>query len=323
MLNRSRSERSFGIVVVCYGPPADLADRLPRLLDQTPHLVLVDNGPAEEQAQRGAEYASFASDRFTWIRNPRNEGIAKALNQGVRHLQSLGLHWALTLDHDSMPIGSMIDTLLDQADQAAHTDVAAFVPRVRYQLADVECRWPVTSGRCRLRFKLTYANRMTGPTAVDLAISSGMLLSVKSWAEIGGFREGLFMDLVDTEYCLRARHHGQRIIAVPRAELQHAIGNMERRSMLGLLKAYPTHHAAIRHYYLARNRVFLWKAHGRRFPSWAAYELISGAKLLAKSLAYEPDRWTKLKVTVRGTYDGLMTRVPPLQGGGAAATRRD
>ena len=56
MLNRSRSERSFGIVVVCYGPPADLADRLSRLLDQTPHLVLVDNGPAEEQAQRGAEW---------------------------------------------------------------------------------------------------------------------------------------------------------------------------------------------------------------------------------------------------------------------------
>lgn len=295
--------------MVCFSPPPGLAERLRPLLEHVQKIVVVDNGPVEHHGNLAAQLQQLP--RTHLVSNAANLGIAKALNQGIRELITAGCRWALLLDHDSRPHPDMVPQLLSAAQQRARPRAAIHVPRIRYPLPDIECRWPVTQPQHRLRFRRIPASAMTGPRPVDLAISSGMLVDLSLVPQLGLFRDGMFIDLVDTEYCLRTRARGFEIVAVPSAILEHSIGNVQRESLLGL-KVYPTHHAPRRHYFLARNRVHLWKAYGRAFPSWACYEFFSAAKLLTKSLLYEPDRWSKLRITLRGTWHGLRTPPPPV-----------
>lgn len=296
-------DSSCGAVVVTYGPPPGLARRLAELAGSVRRIVVVDNGPCTARAALREELAGLP--QLQLIGNDQNRGVAAALNQGIAALRDAGLSYALLLDHDSAPSRAMLEALLE-----ATPACAVRVPRIDYDLSQIRCRWPVTAAGDRWRFRLRHADRMAGPTPVDLAISSGMLLDLAAHARIGPFREDLFIDLVDTEYCLRARAAGHVVLAVPAARLRHSLGQVQQRRLLGVA-VYPTHHAALRHYYLARNRVLLWRAHGRRFPSWAMYETLSAVKLLIKALAFENERWAKWRATWRGTMDGMRGRSGP------------
>jgi len=296
------SPERCGAVVVCFNPPPGLSARLATLATQVDRLVVVDNGPPEQHADLAASLGALPHLRI--IANPHNAGIATALNQGLRALAAEGIRWALTLDHDSTPTPAMLPRLLEATTSSHATDAALFVPRIHYALPEMVCRWPVTRPGDRYAFRRVAYDRMRTPTPVDLAISSGMLIDLAQLDHIGGFLEGLFIDLVDTEYCLRARSLGFSVMAVPDAILEHHLGEVECRR-LGSVKAYPTFHSPLRHYYISRNRVHLYRKYGRKFPSWAIYESLSGLKLIAKVTLFEDRRLEKLAATLRGTIDGL------------------
>lgn len=302
------SDAVCGAVVVTFDPPAGLAARLAPLAPRVRRIVVVDNGPCTAREALRAELATLPAVQL--IGNDRNLGIAAALNLGIAALRAEGVDFALLLDHDSEPSAALVPALLEVAQ--AHPRAAIVVPAIDYDLPDIRCRWPVTAPGARWRFRLLRADALAAPAPVDLAISSGMLLRLSADAQLGGFREDLFIDLVDTEYCLRARAAGFEVIAEPHARLRHSLGRVARRRLLGV-KVYPTHHGALRHYYLARNRVLLWRSHGRRFPSWAVYETLSAVKLLVKAVVFEPGRLEKLAATWRGTLDGWRGRSGPAQ----------
>lgn len=297
-------------VIVTYNPPAGLDARLHAALDQTDFAVVVDNGSAETPELRDLPAALRA--RVSLIANPQNVGLAAALNQGIAHGARLGATQALLLDHDST-LGPGLVEAMRSAERALGEDarVAAVVPTIRYAHPNIRCRWPSSTGHRAPFFHFAYADRLQQPTDVDLAIGSGMLLDIETWNRLGRFDEQLFIDLVDTEFCLRARAQQYRILAVPGAFLQHELGHVVQRQLLGT-RVFPTHHSATRHYYISRNRVILARRYAKRFPSWLAYELLGGLKLVLKSMLFEADRWGKLRQTARGTIDGLRGRTGPI-----------
>jgi rhamnosyltransferase len=74
------------------------------------------------------------------------------------------------------------------------------------------------------------------------------------------------------------------------------------------------HHAAFRHYYMARNRVRVWRRHACAVPHWAAFDLCFAGYNTLRVLAFEPNKWPKLKAILLGTWDGLRGksgRCPP------------
>ena len=285
--------------MVSFNPPAGLAARVGKLLEQLDALVIFDNGsdtPPELDALDATQQA-----RVQLIRNPDNIGIAAGLNRAIAQAREQGAPWVLLLDHDSLPEPGMVEALASAADQAG---TAIAVPPIRYAHPDIRCRWPASARPGAWRFRFVYADALRAPTPVDLAIGSGMWINTAIWAGLGGFDEALFIDLVDTDYCLRARRAGWRLLAVPGPALQHALGEVEQRRLLGLA-VYPTHHGATRHYTLARNRMVLSRRHGRALPAWLAYEWLGAIKLLFKVVLFEPGRAAKLRAMISGTRDGL------------------
>jgi len=294
-------------VIVRFNPPEGFDARVAQAASQSDMTVVVDNGSAEPWEPNAAIPAS--QNRLHYLRNAQNMGIATALNQGIRHAAMLGADAAFLLDHDSAPLPGCIDRLRQTLRDEGSAKTAAVVPHIRYGHPDILCRWPATAGNGRrARFRFVYGARIEHPERIDLAISSGMLIGIRHWQTLGGFDENLFIDLVDTDYCLRARSNGYTVLAEPRAHIQHSLGEVQKRRFLGVFSAYPTHHSAIRHYYISRNRIALMRRHALRFPSWAAYESLGAIKLCLKMLAFETKRGNKLAATLAGTWDGLRGR---------------
>ncbi|WP_370307128.1 glycosyltransferase family 2 protein [Sinimarinibacterium flocculans] len=291
-------------VVVTYHPPEGLAQRLRETLAQVDRLIVVDNGSASPPTF--SELPTEDTARIERRLLPRNVGLAAALNRGIECARAAGATRVLLLDHDSTPHPAMVTELL--AAMRAHTrPVALAAPRIAYAHPAIRCRWPASRRGQRWWFRFAYAATLEQPLPVDLAIGSGMLLDVDAWAHLGGFDESLFIDLVDTEFCLRARRQGYDVLAVPRAVLAHTLGHVEQRHLLGM-PVYPTHHNALRHYYLSRNRILLSRRYALRFPNWFFYETMSALKLTIKVALYEPGRGAKLASMWRGTLDGLRGR---------------
>lgn len=285
-------------VVVTHNPPAGLSTRLQATLQQVERVIVCDNGSRQAPALTALPPSLQA--RTELIALGSNRGIATALNAGIARACAQGARHVLLLDHDSLPASGMVEALLNTP--GSLSTCAIRVPAIRYGHPEIRCRWP--QARNRWRFRFVYADLMSTPQPVDLAIGSGMLLDASVWQRHGGFDEELFIDLVDTDYCLYLRSLGYTVVAMPQAELKHSLGEVEQRKLLGV-KTYPTHHSALRHYYINRNRIVLSRRYGGRYPAWLAYEWLGAAKLAIKALCFEPQRLHKLAQMLRGTLHGL------------------
>ena len=286
-------------MVVCFNPPAGLEQRLQFIAAQVDLLIVWDN--ASDQAVDLPN--TLPKDQAVLLRSQHNIGIAAALNRGLAHAMAQGAAYAVLFDHDSVPMANMVATLRHALQTSPHARAAATAPCIRYALPDIKCRWPQTQDP-GYYFKFVYAAHLRQPTPVDLAISSGMLLNLEVWKKLGGFDESLFIDLVDTEYCLLMRSQGYKLLACPGAELQHSLGDVDRRK-LGNIKMFPTHHSAMRHFYINRNRWVLTERYGLQQLSWLAYEWLGAAKLMIKTILFEPQRGTKLLAMLKGNWQGL------------------
>lgn len=301
---------TLAAVIVRYNPPPGFDERVASAAAQADLTVVVDNGSSSRWSPDPYRFPEGAA--LHHLRNAENLGIATALNQGIRLAAQQGAASAFLLDHDSVPLSGCARQLQRTLRADDQGTVAAVVPHILYGHPDIQCRWPATQGQGhRLFFRFVYGAASEKPQPVDLAISSGMLLDIAHWQALGGFDDGLFIDLVDTDYCLRARRQGLRILAEPRAIVQHSLGDVEKRTLFGRMVAYPTHHNALRHYYISRNRIALIRRHAQRFPSWFVYETLGAAKLITKVVAFEQDRRDKVAATLVGTWHGLRRRSGP------------
>jgi hypothetical protein len=86
----------------------------------------------------------------------------------------------------------------------------------------------------------------------DVLIASGSLLPMAVLDEVGGMEEALFIDQVDTEWCLRARGRGYRAFGVRDAVLDHRPGEGLRWIWLGRWRRL-IRHPPFRYYTIFRN----------------------------------------------------------------------
>ncbi len=84
-------------------------------------------------------------------------------------------------------------------------------------------------------------------------ISSGMLTNVRCLKDIGGYDDSLFIDYVDTDWCLKAQSKNYELYIIPSIQMQHAIGSKSIRVLGRNLSV----HSAVRRYYMIRNSFFM------------------------------------------------------------------
>ena len=259
--------------------------------------MIVDNGSGEAALAmlRGLAAANRTIDV---IENRKNLGVARALNLGAARAAARGFAWLLLLDQDSEVEPDLVRALFDV--RAAHP-----APE---RLAILGAGF-VESGQ---------EPRVAAPAQphppwqeVETAITSGSLLSVETYRRIGAFRDELFIDYVDTDYCRRARAAGYAIATTCRPLMSHAIGAPAAHRWLWFEK-WTRNHSADRQYYIARNDTVMLREGGRHpHGAWSLKSLARRLRSAKRILLYEDTKARKLAALGAGWWDGLRGRLGP------------
>jgi rhamnosyltransferase len=95
------------------------------------------------------------------------------------------------------------------------------------------------------------------PSLNKLLITSGAIINLKIAASLGGFDEKLFIDGVDTDFCIHSFEKGYQTLLVNEFSLRHQLGE-EKKVMTPLLKStFRKFHNPTRLYYIVRNHLYL------------------------------------------------------------------
>ncbi len=263
-------------VVVLYHPDQSILRNINSYIDQVDTLFVIDNS---EEKNIGLIQNMKRNPKIQYIDNHGNQGIAHALNIGATLAITSGADWLLTMDQDSWFEKGTLFKMIKWINENK-TDNIGIVS-------------PMHSINTRDNYKRQH----------DLVtMTSGNLLNLDIFQKIGHFEEKLFIDSVDTEYCLRLNLNNYRIKRFKSIVLEHNLGYIQRKNFL-FANFTVTNHNAIRRYYITRNRFYVWKKYKEYFPWFINYEKNRTIKEIIKLLLGEDDKILKIKMIIQGYWD--------------------
>jgi rhamnosyltransferase len=282
-------------VITAFHPSSQIASNVQALLVQARTVIVVDDGSGSAFDKVFEDVAAAGADV---VRLPENSGIGAALNAGIhRAREDRDVRYVLTVDQDSiLPSGYVESLLAAEAAARAKGVVAGLVGPARIHGN------PVLSGGTR-----------NGVALGKEPIQSGLLVSVEALERLGDFRAELFIDLVDTEFYLRALDAGLPTVLAD-TEFDHSLGTFVEARIFGRPLALPGGPLKVRiaapwrYYYIFRNRILVSRLYARRHPAWVAAGCWADLRHLAVVTALAPGRLTRLTAVVAGLSDGLRGR---------------
>ncbi len=289
-------------VIVTYQPdPARLQRLVDAVQSQVAGIVVVDNA--------SAVLPPLPSPAIRLLKLARNTGVGAAQNAGIRAALADHAAHVLLLDQDSMPEPDLVERLLEAgaAASAGGCAVAAVGPLI----VDPEGR---SEGFVRFRAGRYEPVATSGGEPwidCDLLIASGMLIPLAALGAIGGMDETLFIDKVDTEWCLRAAARGFRLVGAPRARLHHSLGEHAVRIWLGRWREL-RQHQPFRYYYMVRNGLLL-RHSPHRTAAWCRADRRQLVSLFVYFGLLRFRGGAPLRMMLRGLVDGLRRISGPLR----------
>ncbi|MEX0374604.1 glycosyltransferase family 2 protein [Spiribacter pallidus] len=282
---------------------AELIDRLQSVCSAT--IVVINKA---DKAQRTA--LPEAHPAVDWLFNEDNRGLAFAQNQGLARARNHGVDAVLLLDQDTLPTAEGIETLAGVLARRFNDGerVAAVGPAYHQPNGG---EWPGFVVYRPWGFSRVHPRGERAEVAVDFLIASGSLIPVAALDDVGDMDEGLFIDHVDTEWCLRARARGWSLVGVPTVSFSHCLGERQRRVWLGRWRSVAVY-PPWRYYMMMRNSVLLYRRAGLS-GLWKWGDVWRSLGLLAWVGLAGPRREASLSAMVRGAVDGWhgMTGAPP------------
>lgn len=284
-------------VIPTFRADAALFEGLRACSTQVHSIIIVDDGSPDDN---GGVLRRVEEDGWELIRSPSNRGIAAAINVGIRLALDRGADYVLTLDQDTvLPHHYVSDciTAFRMADAATNLGI-------------------VCTDRINGQPSIPEQYTAQGLGLVREAIQSGFLISAECLAACGLFDERLFIDAVDTEYCLRIAQHGYRIAVGPGTDITHSLGERaelrpfgiaRRDAASGAVKTYE-YHGPMRRYFIIRNSVDLWLRYARIRPRWVISAIKREVRPTFTTVLSGPKRRRQLAATLIGAVHGLLRK---------------
>lgn len=249
-----KSDKSCAIVVT-FQPDITALLKLLGQLNKEVDFIVVDNGSADIEYIAESIYVYNRCKNL--VRLDENVGLAKALNYGIDWAIENQCNYVFLFDQDSSLCDLFISRMIaayQDASKYSEKGIAAVGPRLINPQSLRQTPFKLFN-RLVLRSDRPFANSTTHFTA-DFLITSGTLIALKHFADIGGMKESYFIDNVDLEWCFRAKSKNYDLIGTDAALLYHAIGE---RSLSPLVRAgIMAQHNPSRTYYSSRNRTHLY-----------------------------------------------------------------
>jgi N-acetylglucosaminyl-diphospho-decaprenol L-rhamnosyltransferase len=254
------------------------------------HVVVVDNASDDDSLER----LEKVDPDVRVMRSGRNLGYGAGANRGVAVLDD---DYVLVCNPDVVVHAGAVEVLIGSLDSDASAGIAG--PRIlepdgsRYPSArafpsSIDAVGHALLGAVRPgnRFTRRYRRDDLSVDRVSTVdwVSGACFLARRSLFEaLGGFDEGYFMYLEDTDLCFRASRAGYRVLYAPEAVVSHLQGLSTGRRPYRMLVAH--HRSALR--FAARTTT------GWRRVGLPAVALLLGLRLAAVALRQALVSWRR------------------------------
>jgi len=270
---------------VFYNPTTENIKNIQSYIHGLEMLYVIDN--SDDCSKSTKKALSIFGDQVEYFRMNGNQGIAKALNKGLTLAKKAGANFVLTMDQDSSFMDGGFQLLTDRLE--------SFSSKERSKIGILSCNhfiegYPFVVDSHELK-------------VVDCVVTSGNLVNMQVYNEVGSFRDEFFIDEVDVEYCRRLKDAGFQVVVVNKAVLKHCLGDTKRHCFL-FLRFMCSHHNYIRRYYITRNRLLMVKL----YPDLRWEYFFRNAVSLLKIIMFESDKLRKISFFYEGIRDGLNNR---------------
>lgn len=294
---------TLGALIVLFHPDEQQLARVVAMRGACDQMLVIDNSPQPDR--RAALRLGDAG--IALLHHGNRHGIAGAFNCGLSALFEQDVDAVALFDQDSTAPVEYFSVMRHRCELL---EGRAFLigPRIFDESDQRYLPELATSGLAveRLTVRADAALQRCA-----FLISSGCVISRDAFAHLGRFDEALFIDHVDTEYCLRALLRNVPVYVVPSLVLLHRIGS-RRRHQFGPFELTTMNHAGFRRYYSARNAMQLALQYGLRLPVAVVPNLLTLWQIVQIVLA-EKDKLAKLNAIVWGLVDGLFGRLGPIE----------
>lgn len=228
------------IILTAYNPCiSSLKENLESYVCQVGGVIVCDNTENEDLSSQIKELC-LGYDNAVYISMGGNKGIAFAQNQGIERAVSLGYDYFIEMDQDSGLGRNFVSDIIKSYLLLTSNNVS---------VAGVG---PVALSK-KQGFVYHGHKCDSGVQVVDKTLSSGFFFSKQAYQLVGAKDESLFIDLVDWDWCWRARSKSLNVVVDTSIKIEHMLGD-GHKSVFGYRVGLP---APIRLYYQYRNSIYM------------------------------------------------------------------
>lgn len=271
-------------MITMYNSDYSVIDRIDTYASQVETLFVVDNSEYTNTTLVSAIKDKFFNVKY--INNNGNVGIASALNIASKSALKENFSYLLMMDDDSEATDSLVDELVSIA---ARDGVGIASPK-----SDTD-------------------DLNSGVVEVLTTITSGSVLRLDAYVQVGPFMDELFIDWVDHEYCFRLQKFGYKVMLANDIKLKHRLGLKKTLLFAGFIKVSWRSHSPVRLYYKFRNSLYVLNLYRHLLP--ITFTLYSYKELLEdviKIIFLEDGKRQYCKLVVRALIDFVKGRLGKL-----------
>lgn len=261
-------------VVVTFNPKEDVINNINTYINELEKIYVIDNSINDNSKM-------FTNKKIEYIANRKNMGIAYALNKGIGLAKQDKFEYILTMDQDGTFNKDILKEFIKEIEDNLDDSIAIYSPLHK-----------------------TKNDKLNENIKEDslVVMTSGNVLNINIWEKLGGFKEWLFIDGVDQEYCLNVRKNGYKIKVFKDIILEHNLGKTINKKLLGH-NFIVTNHNYARRYFITRNRLYLNEMYKDTFPEFCRQELEYSRKEKIKIILFENNKLKKLKYIRKAKRD--------------------
>lgn len=283
--------KKVSAIMVLYHPNIDNVLSLIEKLNDCDSIYLVDNTPGAKKPDE----RFYSQPKVNYIPLGENKGIAFAQNVGFIKSIAEGNNIFFTFDQDSLVGDNYIADMSVELDKITNEEehVAALGPLIINSRNNESYSREINLGKEQLQ----------GIYSVESIISSGAVYTIEALTYVGLNKSEWFIDLIDIEWCYRARHLGWKIFTTSNVRLEHNLGQSDIKLPGKTLSLA----SPIRLYYVYRNWLL-----AMREPSFPLrYKLKKLVFMPCRIIIYavSNSRRERIKYIFKGIKDGLLGRV--------------
>lgn len=263
-------------VVTLYNPTDKDILNINTYIDDIDRLYVMDNTEGKSNEKRIPK-----NKKIKYFFPNKNLGVAKTLNIGAEKAIEEGYQYLLTMDQDTTFKPKVMDKLKDVIINHDMKDIAIVTPWHNTKLIDKKPE-----------------EEFDDPHDV---MTSGNILNLDIYKKVGGFKDFLFIDGIDIEYCMNIHKHGYKILRVNSVEIDHNLGDIFYKKIRNRLFLC-TNHVAFRRYYIMRNYHYIYDLYKDYDPDYCS-RLIKQRHNIIGVLLFEKNKFSKLINYIKGYSD--------------------